>query len=108
MIIILRSGDASKKTNSDHEKGNLQLITFDRNTIHSESFGLTWTIFFGKKKGDWLYDITIWCRKTHTDAFVNSKNFRLSEADSRYALVKNLGLSHFSQLEADSRYALVF
>ena len=27
--------------------------------------------------------------------------------DSRYALVKNLGFSHFSQLEADSRYALV-
>ena len=40
----------SKKTNSDHEKGNLQLITFDRNTIHSESFGLIWTIFFEKKK----------------------------------------------------------
>ena len=35
-----------KSVKSDHEKGNLQL-TFDRNTIHSESFGLNWTM---KKK----------------------------------------------------------
>ena len=37
----------SKKDKSDHEKGNLQLTSFDRNTIHSESFGLNWTM---KKK----------------------------------------------------------
>ena len=38
--------DAAKKTKVIMKKRNLQLI-FDRNTIHSESFGLNWTM---KKK----------------------------------------------------------
>ena len=48
-----RRNRCSKKDKSDHEKGNLQLITFDRNTIHAESFGLNWT-----RKKNWTGSMT--------------------------------------------------